>query len=345
VFAPDGRSLVFQRNPSGANAELHWLPLEKDVSAAGPSRRLVPAAMNATGPAWMPDSRAILFAAKGGLWRLAVSGASAPARLPFVGEDGRMPAISRPAPGKLPRLVYVRSFTDRNIWRLETSAAGAAPTTLPVMAISSTRNDDGAQLSPDGRRVVFSSDRSGENEIWLSNPDGSSAVQLTSLDAEGTAGPRWSTDGQWIVFNANPDGQQDIYVVAAGGGRPRRVTSHPANDIQPSFSRDGNWVYFASARTGSFQIWKAPTSGGEALQVSPSALLRIPTTGGEPVKVLEGVVMRAFVVLERGIYYIDRPARESRLQYSLSSTRSMSGVCRPFASTSRTPSYTEPRTA
>jgi Tol biopolymer transport system component/predicted Ser/Thr protein kinase len=338
VFSPDGRSLVFQRNASGPGAELHWLPLQRDLTGDGPSRLLVPATLNAIGPAWTPDSREILFSAKGGLWRLAVAGDSAPARLPFVGEDGMMPAVSLPTPGRLPRLVYVRSFTDRNIWQLRTTAPGSPSTTPPVMAISSTRDDEGAQLSPDGLRVAFASDRSGENEIWLSNLDGSSAVQLTSLDAEGTASPRWSPDGESIVFNANPDGQQDIYVVAAGGGRPRRLTSHQANDILPSFSRDGNWIYFASARTGSFQIWKAPVSGGDPVLVSSnagvaaleapdgasvyytqtpveaSALWRLPTSGGEPVKVLDGVVMRAFVVLERGIYYIDRPAA-SRLRF------------------------------
>jgi len=41
----------------------------------------------------------------------------------------------------------------------------------------------------------------------------------------------------------------------------------------------------------------------------------MPVSGGEPVKVLDGVLMRAFVVLERGIYYIERPERESRLQF------------------------------
>jgi len=49
--------------------------------------------------------------------------------------------------------------------------------------------------------------------------------------------------------------------------------------------------------------------------VEASALWRMPVSGGEPVKVLDGVLMRAFVVLERGIYYIERPERESRLQF------------------------------
>jgi dipeptidyl aminopeptidase/acylaminoacyl peptidase len=134
-------------------------------------------------------------------------------------------------------------------------------------------------------------------------------------------------------------------VVPSEGGKPRRLTTHQSNDIQPSFSRDGKSIYFASGRTGEFQIWKIPVSGGDAAQVTrnvgvaaleapggrdvyytqtpveASALWRVPTSRGEPVKVLEGVVMRAFVVLERGIYYIDRSARESRLQFFDFATR------------------------
>jgi hypothetical protein len=53
-----------------------------------------------------------------------------------------------------PRLVYVRSFSDLNIWRVETSASGAPPLSPPVASISSTREDNNAQFSPDARRVA-----------------------------------------------------------------------------------------------------------------------------------------------------------------------------------------------
>ena len=339
VVSPDGRALVFDRY-TGAGAELYWLPLGKGLTAEGEPRRLTLAALNAIHPAWMRDGKEVLVSARGGLWRLAVPGDDPPARLPFVGEDGLMPVVSRPQPGRPSRLVYVRSVADRNIWRVETSAPGAPSSTPPVVAISSTRNDTYPQFSPDGRRVAFSSNRAGELEIWLAVPDGSNAVQLTSMGAPDTGTPRWSLDGQTIAFNSNLEGQQEIYVVPAAGGKPRRLTSHPASDIIPSFSADGKWIYFASHRTGEFQIWKIPASGGDAVQMThnvgfvataapdgafvyytqtsgpvASALWRFPTSGGEPVKVLEGVIMRAFAVIERGIYYIDRPADEARLQF------------------------------
>ena len=340
VVSPDGRSLVFQRFPTGAGAELYSLPLGSGLTATGPARRLTGASLNAKHPSWMPDGKEILFSAGGSLWRLAISGDGREARIPFVGENGLWPVVSQPQAGRPLRLAYVQSTDDTGIWRIETSAPGAPATSPPVAAISSTRDEGFAQFSPDGTRVAFQSDRTGGLEIWLADRDGSDAVQLTSLGAPGTGTPRWSPDGQTIVFNSSIEGQQEIYSAPAAGGKPRRLTSHPANDVIPSFSPDGASIYFTSNRTGEQQIWKMPASGGDAVQVtqnvgffsvlSPngadvyytqttgpvaSPLWRLSTSGGQPTKVLEGVVMRAFAVLESGIYYIDQPSGGARLQY------------------------------
>jgi Tol biopolymer transport system component len=352
AVSPDGSWLVFRRNIAPYNGELYRLPLGRDrasgasaapagLAAAGELRKLTTTMGNADHPAWMPDGREILFSAKGSLWRLVVAGEkreSTPARLPFVGEDGIMPVASRPQPGRSPRLVYVRSFADLNIWRVETSAAGARASSPPVVSIASTRREFMPEFSPDGRRVAFISDRSGEAEIWLADPDGSNAIQLTFVGAN-TGCPRWSPNGELIAFHSNPAGQGQAYVIPSAGGKPRNVTSPPSNGRFPSFSRDGQWIYFTSQGAGGLHIWKVPTIGGSAVEVSkndgsvalessdggyiyyaetidrPSALWRLAVSGGVPVKVLEGVILGNFAVLDRGIYYIDQPSGETRLQY------------------------------
>src|SRR5579872_2588332 len=341
AVSPDGHWLVFRRHRTGSiTGDLYRLRLGEDLTASGEPQRLTNAALDAAYPAWIPNSREILFStggmnSRGNLFRVPVGdekpGESQPTRLPFVGEYGMMPAVSRPRPGRPSRLVYVRSFQNTNIWRIETSGPGAPVSAPPVVAISSTRRDSTPHLSPDGRRVAFASDRSGNWEIWLADPDGSNAFQLTSMGLDCGA-PRWSPDGTSVVFQSRREDQGDVYLVPAAGGKPRNLTSHPANDGRPSFSHDGKWIYFTSNRTGQPRIWKMPASGGAAIQVTnnsgfaafesadgaylyhndtmdrPSPLWRVPVSGGDPVKVLDGVILGAFAVLEGGIYYINRPA-------------------------------------
>jgi Tol biopolymer transport system component/DNA-binding winged helix-turn-helix (wHTH) protein len=344
AISPDGRWLAFRHQPNGSRiGELYRLPLRPGVAADGEPERLSTPAADPGYPAWLPDSNQILFASevsenRGYLWKLSVTGSGSAERLPFIGEDGLMPVVSGPQRRQPPRLAYVRSFQDSNIWRIETSRPGAPASTRPVVAVSSSRRDSTPQLSPDGRRVAFASDRSGAWEIWTSDRDGANAIQLTSLGTAAGA-PTWSPDGQRIVFQASRDGQGDIYIIPAVGGKPRNLTWNAANDVRPSFSHDGKWIYFTSTRSGDRQIWRMPALGGDPTQITsngafaafespdgaylyynqsmetPSPLWRVPTSGGAPTKVLDGVVLAAFAVLDQGIYYIDRTSAEARLQY------------------------------
>jgi Tol biopolymer transport system component len=359
AVSPDGRWLVFRRASALYTGELYRLPLGRGLMVTGIPQRLTPATLDANYPTWIPGSREILFSAKGGLWRLDATGAgggSTPARLPFVGEDGLMPVVSRSQPGRPSRLAYARSSLRGDIWRVETSAPGAKASAQP-RPFSSTGRDGMPQLSPDGRRVAFASLRSGAWEIWVTDFGGSNAVQLTNLGARASGYPHWSPDGEHVVFHSTFEGQVDVFVSPAAGGKPHNLTSHPATDAFPSFSRDGKWIYFNSNRGGEFGIWKMAASGGEAVQVTnaagqaplespdgaylyyvgaidkPSALWRMPASGGAPDKVLDGVVLGNYVVLPRGIYYLDRPTDvggvhyvdlptgEARLQYFDFATR------------------------
>ena len=353
AVSPDGRWLVFSRNRTPTNGDLYALELGKTMTPAGEPTLLQLGALNGKGRdvEWMPDGKGIVFAASGGLWTLAVPGPGAPVRVAFVGEDGMMPAISRPHPGQPSRLVYVRSYRDENIWRIDTAAPGESASSPPYASISSTKADLTPQFSPDGRRVAFSSARSGSLEIWTAESDGANAVQLTAMGA--TPGyARWSPDGNAVVFHSNPTGHAAAYSVPAAGGEPRAITSDPDGAAFPSFSRDGRWT-FISARgaDGQPSLWKFPSGGGDRIAVTtrpalmsmmsqdgafvyftdrfdrPSTLWRVPASGGAETRVLDGVLRSNFAVLDGGIYYIDqlpdnagggpndRPSVETRLQY------------------------------
>jgi hypothetical protein len=196
--------------------------------------------------------------------------------------DGFEPA------GPAARMIYVRSFVDMNIWRVNTSVRGAASTAPPVVAIASTRRDLIPQLSPDARQVAFMSNRSGELEVWRADPTGANPVQLTSLGAI-PGFPRWSPDGESIAFHSNVGtGAGDILVIPAGGGKPRNLTNHLQATMCSPASR-GTAGGSTSARPAEvMRICKVAASGGEAVRFrivpaccasnQPTALISILST-------------------------------------------------------------------
>ncbi len=166
------------------------------------------------------------------------------------------------------RLAFTRARWDDNIWSLALSAQGR-PAGSPVSLIGSTRSDRNARFSPDGTRVVFESQRSGTQEVWVADRDGRNALQLTSFNGRQGGTGAWSPDGKSIAYDLRgDDGRGDIYIIPARSGAPLRITNHPADDLVPTWSRDGQAIYFGSTRSGTFQIWKLSPQGGEPVQVT-----------------------------------------------------------------------------
>jgi Tol biopolymer transport system component len=96
-----------------------------------------------------------------------------------------------------------------------------------------------------GGRIVYTSSRDGNFEIYLMGASGS--VRLTSNSAR-ELDPVLSPDGEKIAFVSDRDGNGEIYLMDADGSDPVRLTNHAAGDIQPAFSPDGSKIVFASNR-------------------------------------------------------------------------------------------------
>ncbi len=124
-------------------------------------------------------------------------------------------------------------------------------------------------ISPDGRRIAFSSDRSGSDEIWVCDSNGGNAQQLTSLGGALTGTPRWSPDGKQIVFDSRVGGEANVYVIDADGGIPRKLETGTRINSLPSWSHDGMWIYFASGPTqSSLSAWRVAAAGAHATQLT-----------------------------------------------------------------------------
>ncbi len=329
AFSPDGQT-PFVRLSSGRVSDIYLVPI-----GGGEPRRLTFDNREIDGLAWTQDGREIVFPSdRGGgygLWRISVTGGT-PERLAVGGDSDFSPPLS-PQGNRLAmsrqgnRLAYVQSAFDTNIWRIEIlkSKGRSNP---PTRLIASTNLDQGPQYSPDGRKIVFESTRSGSYEIWVCDSNGTNLVQLTSFDRT-TGTPRWSPDGRHIAFDARIETHSDIYVTGAEGGSPRRITTETSDETIASWSRDGRWIYFASNRTGDHQVWKVPAEGGEAVQVtkqgafaafeSPDGkfvyytkhqpgIWRVAVEGGEEAPVLDHPKLGywgCWAVVNEGIYFIN----------------------------------------
>jgi Tol biopolymer transport system component len=119
----------------------------------------------------------------------------------------------------------------------------------PSGTMLSQVRDSYPHLSPDGSRIVFQSNRTGSNQIWLMNQDGSGVTQLTNLPDAGAETPVWSPDGEHIAFAVYlAEGNNDVFVMKSNGSDHRQVTFGPGYDGHPHWSFDGERIVFNSDR-------------------------------------------------------------------------------------------------
>ena len=103
-------------------------------------------------------------------------------------------------------------------------------------------------LSPDGKKLLFDSDRSGNSELYIMDPDGTNLKRLTN-SPEHDNSPKWSPDGRQIVFARDLQENSEIFIINADGSNEKRLTQTPGDDSHPNFSPDGKRIIFNSART------------------------------------------------------------------------------------------------
>ena len=92
-------------------------------------------------------------------------------------------------------------------------------------------------------KLLYSSNRTGNFEIFLMSIDGKGAFQLTDNPAEDSS-PAWSRDGKKIAFTSQRDGDENIYVMDADGKNVKQLTKYGDRCRAPAWSPDGKKIAF-----------------------------------------------------------------------------------------------------
>ncbi|HXG70869.1 MAG TPA: hypothetical protein VNJ04_09700 [Gemmatimonadaceae bacterium] len=258
-FSASGDKLIFQSTRDGRTCDQQFI-MNTDGSAV---RRVSNGAGKTTCGYFMDGDRRVLFGSSH-----AVQPECPPRPDPSKGYVWRLDPFD----------IYVAAADGRGLSRLTNYGVYTAE----------------AVVSPDGRKIVFTSLKDGDLDIYVMNRDGSGVRRLTSqLGYDG--GPWWSPDGKRIVYRANHPrtaaevatyrsllaerlvrpSKMDLWVMDADGSNQRQVTSLGAASFGPSWTADGKRIVFSSnhhtdPRAGNFDLFLVGPDGSGLEQITTS---------------------------------------------------------------------------
>jgi Tol biopolymer transport system component/DNA-binding winged helix-turn-helix (wHTH) protein len=320
AFSPNGREIAFVRSISGSISDVFVVPTD-----GGVPRRITTDNADVLGVDWEPDGRQLVFSSDraGGIsvWRVSTDGGE-PTLLAGGGAKLKHPTVAR----RTGVVAYEDWQYEINL-RDQPTVEDEAQTAASISATSDRWNFH-PQISPDGRRLVFQSTRSGQYELWLSDRNGQNPRPLTR-SAVYKSPARWSPDSRHIVFATRSGGTTDIATLDVDTGAMRPIVSERSAAVATVWSADGSSIYYGSLRSGTWQIWKVDASGGPARQVTADGgyaamqsndgrllyvarldrvgLWRRPVEGGPEMLVADRVLAEQWPnwgVSDRGIYYV-----------------------------------------
>lgn len=191
AWSPDGRLFAVGADGVGDTRGI-WI---LDVSAPyDPSsyRRVTSDTSPSGGIVWSPDGASLVFADFGQLYRVAVAGGT-PTPLGVYGDQ--------PSCGPDGQVVYVRG---NDLWIVDGAGHERRLTETAAYEISPS-------WSPDGRWIVFASNRSGNWDAWLTAPTGGTAIQVTH-DAVDQHSPTWSTDDDLVFMSTASEDRCSVWL-------------------------------------------------------------------------------------------------------------------------------------
>ena len=150
--------------------------------------------------------------------------------------------------------------------------------------------------SPDGEWVIFSSNQSGNLDIWEVSTKTGASRRLTDDPAEDWD-PDFTADGKQIVWSSNRSGHFEVWIAGADGTGAHQLTQDGVDAENPTATPDGNWIVYSSGNPAKNGVWKVRHDGSQATRlvagptlvpdVSPDGqfCLYVPNVTGKPYQV------------------------------------------------------------
>ncbi|MGH7631797.1 MAG: protein kinase domain-containing protein [Gemmatimonadales bacterium] len=200
--------------------------------------------------------------------------------------------ISLAADGR--RLAYSAYAETSNVHLIRMLPDRSRPVSEATAITSGNQIIETADVSRDGRWLVFDSDRAGRHHLFRVGLPSGTPEQLTADSADDFA-PVFSPDGREIAFHRIEHGVRDIFVLPAEGGRAERVTTRPEDDRIPRWTPDGQALIYQCDVGQSAEVcavargpqgWGAPRQltrdGGLLADVAPDGQRIVYRSAGLP---------------------------------------------------------------
>jgi serine/threonine protein kinase len=159
------------------------------------------------------------------------------------------------------RLVFDRISQRLNLREFAIGGSGAEAAGRPFTQGSS--RDRQPAYSPDGGTIIFSSNRSGNLDLWSLSTKTGVLKQLTDDPAQDWD-PAFTPDGRHILWSSDRGGHLEIWIAAPDGSDPRQLSYDGKDAENPTVTPDGAWVVYGSANPAKSGIWKIRTDGSDA---------------------------------------------------------------------------------
>ncbi|HSB36336.1 MAG TPA: LpqB family beta-propeller domain-containing protein, partial [Thermoanaerobaculia bacterium] len=169
------------------------------------------------------------------------------------------------------RLIFDADFSHQTL--REVPAAERRGTAAAARWITRGRSSDRQPFySPDGKRLLFASDRGGNLDIWEITLATGALRRLTD-DAAEDWDPALSPDGKQLLWSSNRSGHFEIWMAEPDGSDPRQVTRDGMDAENPEMTPNGRWITYTSANPSRSGLWKIhPDGSGDTKIVGGSAI-------------------------------------------------------------------------